>query len=233
MNNLLFVTVGTSAIHNELLGTLDGRDNQALRDAALRYLDDPDKPTEDMGRYGSLFGDLCHANLEFWRNDFETVRKWIQERRYFRATSAELLSTYILRRESKLEFKRVVLLASDTPDGLMAARINQSVMHSSEFQEKVQWSLTSVDCKTVPGLDKGLGSWFEEIPKVVAEAGRDQERYRVNITGGYKGIALAFGYLAREESKPPYSLYYLHESLSEPMFINASGPLKGPAKSKF
>lgn len=218
-HNLLFVTVGTSAITNELLGTLNGKDNSALREAVQDYESDATKLNGQMGRYGGLFSDLVRANREFWQTDPGVLKRWIAEKRFFRATSAELLSTYLLCKKREFFGEHLVLLASDTPEGWLAARVNQSVFHSIEYQERLGFRpLARIE--TVAGLDKEPAAWFDEIGQVITNEGRGQAFYRVNLTGGYKSVALALGYhAARNPGNPKYHLYYLHESLNVPLFL--------------
>lgn len=227
MLDVLFVTVGTSAIQNDLLGALDGKNNQVLLQDVQRYLNDRAKPEEGVGRYGGLLRDLERAHLDFWGHDKATIDRWIDGGRYYRATSAELLSTYILRRTKEINFRSAVLLYSQTPEGYLAAVVNQSIMHSLSFKEKMGWHfLENVIKEPIPGLDKGRDKWFNHLPEIIQKFGTGEKRYRVNITGGYKGLAFAFGWLAQKAAKEqttPYHLYYLHESLQIPMFFNERG----------
>jgi putative CRISPR-associated protein (TIGR02619 family) len=200
---LLFVTVGTSAIANEALGTTPlkaaGRlvDNRALRSDTQKYLD---AANQDPLHWQDLIGRIKHAHKLFWSKDDDY--KWNLDN--IRQTSAELASTYMLLKsraeEQKENFEEMILISSDTEPGKLAARINQEVMTDS-------WKLPNVQVRTMPGLEKTFVDSFTAVEQFVANVGHQDEAV-FNITGGYKGLIPAIAKTCLDRSWP---MFYRHE----------------------
>jgi len=220
----LFVTVGTSAIHNNRIGLAGPRTNEALLQAVAEFDADATKVKWEKGPYWRLFDQLFEAHIQAWRNppDFFLDRSDVLSQRNYRTTSAELLSTYLMARTVPhlRDTSRVVLLASDTPAGIFAAELNRVVMQSDEYRARMGWANYQVRLEVVTDLDGKVTNSFREVRSLIAscakEAGGGQ--VRINVTGGFKGFVATLGILAGKEN---YNLYYMHESLLQPFFIDS------------
>ena len=217
--SVLFVTVGTSALTNERIGLVDQRDNSALVKAVRDYREDQTKRKGEIGPYQHLFMELLEAHAAAWRksNDFFLRKDGLPNSRNYRATSAELLSTFLLARLATQipPIEKLVLFASDTAEGMFAAELNRQVFQTPQYWEKVGVRDYQVYVERVDGLDDRIGS-----PGHVVQALIDKHcatgKVRINVTGGYKGFAALLGYLA---AKRQYHLFYLHEALLRPAFL--------------
>lgn len=214
--NVLFVTIGTSAIENPNIGKApDERDNTALRADVKRYLEDPRK---EGPRWQKLRRDLASAHLRYWSgmNDSYTMSRF-----NFSKSCAELTSTFCLIRELDFEIDRIVLLPTDTAEGRFACDVVWEVMKSRDYAIGVETDQIVVE--PIPGLDIKDGT-INELKSVVAKHTKSvKDRRVVNVTGGFKGTALLFGRLAADVN---YHFYYQHGSQASPVWMR---DLKAPS----
>jgi putative CRISPR-associated protein (TIGR02619 family) len=199
--NILFVTVGTTALYNPDVGRApDGtRDNRALRADVERYRNVSDKRPE---RWADLKTRLVEAHRQYWT--VANANYWKDQKR-FRETSAELTSSHFLIASLNLKFEKTVLLVSDTDDGRMAGDINRRVM-----EESLGWRGVSI--QDVRTLDKDFVDPAPALRAALAESRLAKEdRVAFNMTGGFKGTVITLALLAAEEN---WEIYYQHESLA-------------------
>ncbi|MBZ5506045.1 MAG: hypothetical protein LAO78_11210 [Acidobacteriia bacterium] len=199
--NTLFITVGTSALKNDVGRAPDDRDNGALKAEIQRYFAAPQK---DEQRWGRLRSDLIDAHTRYWHAD----SLFTNDPRNFLYTSAELTSTVFLVRSLQAKEpanvpKRSVLLSSDTPEGWLAAGINEFVLREL-FPE------IPVERRKVSGLDVRFSNTQAALKTVFDEYGiQDRDHVIINITGGFKGTIPFLSYFARAHA---WELYFQHES---------------------
>lgn len=216
--SFLFATVGTSSLKNALVGTVGGRDNAALRTEVGEYLGDHEKAPE---KWAALRDRLIAAHELYW----DMAREYVTNPANYHQTSAELISTYqmftlLADRHPGRTIRRIVLLASATAEGRFAAEVVLGVMRSAKYGIPV--SKDQIGIHPIPGLDRQLVDLSEVLPAMVREYRPDPSHGLVhfNVTGGFKGTAVVIGMLAAEHG---YALFYQHESLHIPIFINPRG----------
>ena len=216
--SFLFATVGTSSLKNALVGTVGGRDNSVLRKEAGNYLRDPEKSPE---RWTALRDHLIEAHEAYW----DMPQEYAANPANYYQTSAELISTFqmfalLAARHPGRTIRRIVLLASATPEGRFAAEVVLGVMQSPKYH--IPLSKDHIGIHPIPGLDKQFVDLSEVVPAMVREYRPDPSQGLVhfNVTGGFKGTAVVIGMLAAEHG---YALFYQHESLHIPIFINPKG----------
>jgi hypothetical protein len=215
----LFVTVGTSALTNDRVGIVPPKtSNETLRGQIDEYLADSTKVKGHPDSYKNLMEALYDAHHKLWSQPANFLSgKGPASRRIHRATSAELWSTYkIALARPDLKLDGIVLLASDTTEGNFAARLNQSVMKSPEYQAKLNWGRLPVALETVEGLDAEVNNPQVALKTLIDHHHKSKKKVRLNITGGYKGLAAHIGELTFTNH---YNYFYLHESLLEPFFV--------------
>lgn len=210
--NILFVTVGTTAIENGGIGKPpDGRDNTALQADMQRYKDDR---TKDAGRWRKLQQDLVAAHLKYW----EMPKEYTTEKLNFQQSSAELTSTSCLARDLGAEFvmDKIVLLPTDTPAGRMACSVVLEVMKSSQYGMPV--ARERIVEQPIPGLEKDISKLAEGLRNAIGEQSTSgADRRFVNVTGGFKGTSLMLGRLSKMEF---LRIYYQHETLESPVYMH-------------
>ena len=228
MNQPFFVTVGTTALTNEGIGSADGSPNSILQDRVNSFLGDPVKPALGYGAHRRLAEELIRSHVIAWQTPGR-----FEDRKRYRTTSAELLSTYLATRAPGFELDGIVLLCSETEEGRFAAEINRDVMRTSEYRRALRPDLDflEVQVAVIYGLDANTADFTEvtrETVKAWLPAAKDV-KVRVNITGGYKSLAATFGIVAVLDSR--YRLFYMHESTEVLMCINPENRTGGPAKT--
>jgi putative CRISPR-associated protein (TIGR02619 family) len=206
--NIIFVTVGLTAIENPDIGRApDGRSNATLGASVKQYKLDPIK---EEARYVPLREDLCDAHKAFWEqcDDYRLSPLNCYQ------TSAELLSTWLFLRRQHIDPQTIVLLASDTNDSQFAMEIT-----------RIQFVRLYPNATVVGAVIRDLDSELRVSP----EAGRpiirkykrraDDDAY-LNITGGFKGTVALLTILAREFS---LRTFYQHEKLGRPVLVDIDG----------
>ncbi|MBI3795796.1 MAG: hypothetical protein HY268_02365 [Deltaproteobacteria bacterium] len=177
-----------------------------------------DKSWKGEKRYEDLMGSEDGMNrgllADFKIEDVENGSGWkarssIPSNRY----SAEVSSLYALMTDKKLEPEecRIVLLATDSPEGVFAARLNKRVIaqrlfgcapenvldwHSEADNDRLGRMLSQIPILKVDGLQVGDALTFERRGNLsLQRAIYSQESYLgpedlkiVNVTGGFKGV---------------------------------------------
>jgi hypothetical protein len=211
--NIVFATVGTSALSNKNIGIdWSGKPDGRLVGAIKSYQGDPFKDPDD-----DNWKDLQKNLVKFHRSVFQSGRPWGKE--HHTRTSAELSSTiYLLQHEGIGTVAEVVYLASQSEESKLAARVNAEVLASLRPNLKVTHGF-------VPGLE----AHFIEIRKVLGEMVSRLNPHNLqvifNITGGFKGAIPSITDLAREKG---WTLFYQHESHESGMAFQYPGPTPGP-----
>jgi putative CRISPR-associated protein (TIGR02619 family) len=199
--NILFITVGTSALTNDVGRAPDDRDNGALKTEIQRYFAAPQK---DEQRWSRLRSDLIDAHSRYWQAD----ARYTNDPRHFLYTSAELTSTVFLVRSLQAKEpanapERLVLLSSDTPEGWLAAGVNESVLREL-------FSKLTVERRKVSGLDVRFRDTQTALNTVFDEYRlQANDHVIINITGGFKGTIPFLTHFARTHA---WELYFQHES---------------------
>jgi putative CRISPR-associated protein (TIGR02619 family) len=229
MKNLLFVTVGTSAL-----------------DAAGRMRDDLAKGSDcavDRARLGEL--ETLAASVRDYKNDRTASQSekgerifapllalhrafWVRERplanpKMSRETSAELFTTAALLDELNggvppLAMDRIVLLIPGTPEGKLAGRIVQEIMELPEYQDRR--GQPRVTRHETPDISQkgAIESLPDEILKTVAlHRGPENNRVFFNATAGFGVTGILIGMLAARHG---YRVYYQQERMDKPFFIS-------------
>jgi CRISPR/Cas system-associated protein Csm6 len=213
MSELLFVTVGTTAIGNPRIG------DAHLRDIAQQYMKAPD---ETFAMLHELERKLVAAHSELWK-DLKNLDLPPDD---FDRTSAELTSTMLLLRQFP-SVTTVVFLGSATDEGRLATGINAAVLREI-------WSRAAVSAQTIPGLEKAFTKVTPAVEKILNDySAAAAARVSFNITGGFKGVVPSITFLAMQH--PGWSIYYQYQGLSvvaEVMFSGAGGPIPAIRESK-
>lgn len=196
--NILFITVGMSALENNHVGRAsDDRDNASLKAEVRRYFNDPYQHEKHWMR---LREDLIQAHLRYWN----AGAAYQNDTLHFEYTSAELTSTIFLLRglESQSLPERLVLLCSDTNKGKFAAHINAEALHHLHPE-------IPVEAKHVPHLDVEFKDTRVELRRIFDEVYRLRkgDQVTINITGGYKGTIPFLTWFA---IKNDWKLYFQH-----------------------
>ena len=192
MSELLFVTVGTTAIRNEKIGDGD------LTDIARQYLSKPKREKAAFARIHNLERKLVWAHANFWK-EMEEGSPTSDD---FDRTSAELTSTRALLRQFP-SLTTVVFLGSNTEEGELATNINHAVLEQT-------WNRGHVLKKIIPGLEKSFTRVTPAL-KQILEHYQAHEAHRVsfNVTGGFKGVIPSVTYLATLH--PGWAIYYQYQ----------------------
>jgi len=211
---VLFVTVGTTALSATNLGAhVEG--GADLREEAAAFLNGTE-PAPD------FFQRVLAAHQAFWRSGLS-----VRENRF--DTSAEMASSwYGLRVQAGEKLispqgdriflfepgrDRIVLLASDTPQGKFCARVNESLMREFVFSRPCT-DVESTCVEVIKGLEAREHGFACQIVDSIEEiwsrhAGASETI--VNITGGFKGTVPALTW--RCERTENCSMFYTHDSM--------------------
>lgn len=230
---VLVVTVGTSALTARRLGDpISGSVDESQAAAELRrsiqdYLG-------NLQAGGAAETDLFEEILNAHRSLWESIR-FAPSRLVSSAppigdridtTSAEMTSTYFLRLTGAVPDGflgrnwRVVLLASSTPEGQLAARLNARLIHDYLLRPRCECTSTNkaacnkgrVVVVTVQGLDeRGFTGSVSQNLLDALDASR-AEQVICNITGGFKGTIPIVTVWA---SRHAFPLFYQHERAKE------------------
>jgi len=189
---LLFVTVGTTAIGNPNIG------DSILTGLSSTYLKKPGREKKAYAEQQDLKSKLVAAHVAFWKG-FEGRYPSVDD---FDGTSAELTSTMALVQHHP-SINRIVLLSSDTPEGELATEINDGVLPQI-------WKRGEVVEKTVPRLESGFTTITPELEKILVEyAAGSAECVHFNVTGGFKGVIPSITYLAMQH--PGWRIHYQYQ----------------------
>jgi putative CRISPR-associated protein (TIGR02619 family) len=218
MRNLLFVTVGTSALDApRRIRSSDLSRKGELEDLARKvkgFRDDkgPDKTAD------GLLSPLLELHRGFWAR---TEIPW-EDKEQIRETSAELLTTAVLLRnlahDAELVVHKIILLVPDNPEAKLAGEIVKAVMESREYRAHCQ--APPVVTRTLPDIDEKEA--MQALPSALLSAvseNRDAETDRIifNATAGYGAMLILIGMLALRYG---FRVYYQHEKMKSPMFIS-------------
>ena len=223
MNAIVFATVGTSALTNRKIGDVVGKEHGgSLRNAASDYLDAEVGRRAHLARLSNLQQDLVESHAAYCRQEFRICL----DPKQFSGSAAELTSmpgllAAIEERGERLV--RVVLIASGTPEGQLAAEVIRSVLMQPEC---FQLAPATVEVERVIGLDETFRDQYARLQEVVSrqiEQAGAPERVYLNLTGGFKGTVPFLTMIAREQG---YALYYQHErqSVSEVVELSPGAP---------
>lgn len=235
---MLFVTVGMSALKAENLGDFDDRDGSELRIICQECARTGEDLTKD------LFRDVVKAHADVWeRGSLKAHSKYV---------SAEMISSYWMLwvqgrgwgDEASITLEpwggprdRIVLLASETPEGLFCARVNAQLMHQflihdpSRSDTSIFATCSGCDCGTdfwtredcsrgqvvirqVKGLEAKSGGFnvAAELAGIWGTETKGATEIVVNFTGGFKGTIPALTWLCGKEESPAW-MFYAHETM--------------------
>jgi putative CRISPR-associated protein (TIGR02619 family) len=213
--------VGTSALTNKDIGRApNNRDNRALSKDVDAFLVAPNQTAPMWTR---LRRRLEEAHEDFWTSSTQSLS--LNE---IYQTSAELTSTQALQQVLAKEFQlnlaelrkrlRVVLLASDTDEGELAAHINRTVMQNV-------WKLPLVATVRVVGLSKvsAANPHGELTTLLKTHFDKNPDATTVfNITGGFKGAVVQVVLTAA--GKQNAYVFYQHESTNAQVVLQSLSP---------
>jgi putative CRISPR-associated protein (TIGR02619 family) len=209
---LLFVTCGTSALTN-LVGENDSPEATALGAAISKYLSPACRDKESYATRHFLLERVVAAHTATLR-----CPHWANDPLFNRRTPAELISTFSLAKdlseeEEKESAAELVLIASDTPEGELAASVNSLLLAKEPLSDLVPKPIT----KKISGWDNRFVNITPKLDLIVTETKQLLEtRLRksffvyFNITGGFKGAIPSITALAMMQG---WHLYYQHETL--------------------
>ena len=217
--NIVFVTVGTSAIANEAIWESDSALARcAPRDIRqfLDRLEDGEAPPPELEDL------LFQAHRKFWeRNDNDRLNP---KNRLL--TSAEAISTYSARVSGLFSLTagedKVVLLLSNTELGKVCGRLNEKLFCDYMFYP-VPGKAVNVTTKTIEALSPtGLNERaatvypiYPEISRIISELldGNDAGAF-FNITGSYKGLIPPITRIcSKHQYRDRSTMLYMHESM--------------------
>ncbi len=233
MNAIIFATTGTSALTNQEIGDVVVREKVAvvvrekgaqLRSDVRTYLR-PAAPEVHERRAAELDLErrLAEAHEAYFQQSFSVCL----EPRNYPMSAAELTSMPALLeairgRGEKLE--RLVLLASDTPEGKLAARVVQRVLSTPAcFQLDA-----TVEVAEISGLNATFENQLERLGGAIDEHKSHvapPRRVYINLTGGFKGTVPFLTQLAWTHG---YALYYQHEVQSRSEIVELPGVQVAP-----
>jgi putative CRISPR-associated protein (TIGR02619 family) len=221
MKRVLFVTVGTTAITAQDLWRNIPHDVNLKRDIA-RFDGASDAAKEQIST--PLKPRLIDAHRAFWQRMHAAAPR----PEHYYSTSAELVTTLGLlgSREDAVAdlFRRnkcddtLVLLASNTPEGELAAWVNAEVLHNRLFGDVCACAGVVRNCsrlvvEVVRGMELATG--FGTLLNGLFEKVRTHEGAQAafNITGGYKGVIPYITWLASGMFAGA-PMYYQHEKMT-------------------
>ncbi len=249
--NPLFVTVGTSALNNELIGTVGDVDNSRLREDVRKYREDRSRvgeykrkrdraggpgglgrETGETGRWQPLFDRLLAEHRRYWAAAEEA--DYVDNEIHFKESAAEAVSTLAMGRALERHGQDpgiggVVLLASDSCEGFFCGKLLRAILADDGFRRHMKWieNPPPVSLHVVPDLDAGRTNVIGQMREAIERNRKAVDPFRINMTGGYKGTAAALGYLAGQAPER-YHLFYLHESEEQAEFwISEEGEASG------
>ena len=221
VQQVLFISVGTTAIRPELSDQQLGRDigtfkKQAYGRAAVEL---------HALNVGAMFARVVEAHSEILRLGPEDVE-------LASLVSAEMTSTWFVASQQQSGFGgaldpkriRIVLLASDTAVGLFCAHVNASLLHQflvrpackcgARFDDFTNGpACPAVRVRVVPGMEaRRLETIYPHLEKVCQKEAEGCGRIMFNITGGYKGAVPAITWLAGGRFGTRAELFYQHET---------------------
>ena len=220
MNAIIFATVGTSALTNQKIGDVVVRDKTAvvvresgaqLRSDVRTYLEAAPQVRVRRAAELDLEQRLTEAHVAYFRQKFSACL----DPKNYPMSAAELTSMPALLEAIKGRgetLQLLVLLASDTPAGKLAARVVQHVLTTPAC---FQLAPATVELKPVPGLNETFQNQFERLSSALDEqVGHvaPPRRVYINLTGGFKGTVPFLTQLAWNRG---YALYYQHEAQSK------------------
>jgi putative CRISPR-associated protein (TIGR02619 family) len=220
MRNLLFVTVGVSALDapRRILDLDPSRrtDLAPLAQSVREFRED--RSAAKAGTGNGLFDPLRALQLEFWR---QAGIPWDDAKRG-RQTSAELLTTAVLLRQlsqdTNLTAERIILLIPETTEAKLAGRIVKAVMESPEYRSHCP--APEIRARPIPGIadEETMRRLPDELLCAVEENRRSEgDRIIFNATAGYGATLILIGMLALRYG---FRIYYQHETMKSPMFIS-------------
>jgi putative CRISPR-associated protein (TIGR02619 family) len=219
MRNLLFVTVGTSALDapRRILTSEPSRKAE-VEDLARRVREFKGGKGSDKDAADPLFSPLLELQLGFWARP---EISW-EDTEQIRETSAELLTTAVLLRklahDADLLVHKIILLIPDNPEAKLAGEVVKAVMESREYKAHSQ--APQVVTRTLPDIKEKEA--MQALPSALLSAvseNRDLETDRImfNATAGYGAMLILIGMLALRYG---FRVYYQHEKMPSPMFIS-------------
>jgi len=212
MSHVLIVTVGTTALWaTELVNNLPGSDGRYKLASALdayRAAED-DETRAYFANRDQLRPNLLEAHAEFWKKKPELFRKCHK-------TSAEMMSCKLVLSKLKFLPDRVLLLASHTHEGQMAAEINEELMHCYLFKPPASISCERVDDLNTTNDD--FSGLFGTLAQILSRYDKKSDNLVFNVTGGFKGLIPPLTWLA-EHQFPGAPLFYLHEEMTSAVSI--------------
>jgi putative CRISPR-associated protein (TIGR02619 family) len=220
MSKVLFITVGTTALTASDLGKV--KNHEPLRRKAKHFLENSDQRKREQ-MTDEFRDELVKAHslhppgIEYLRHPYRT--------------SAEMTSTYWLLQDDEPDLPgpfhhdggdRLVLLASDTPEGELCAKVNAVLMSKLFFGCRCsQAECAAVKTHTIKGLEASQMAGPIKIRKKIAEIMHpyaEASRY-FNITGGFKGAVPAIADLCATEFNP-CPIFYQHETSASSVRID-------------
>jgi putative CRISPR-associated protein (TIGR02619 family) len=217
MSKALFVTVGTSVLSSPCLergrGHLDTRAREFLRH---------DLPTKQRLATDGFVRELIEAHA--------LCRPEKDYARLPRPTSAEMTSTHLLF-QPETDFPgpflhdkehKIILLASDTLEGILCARVNAALMRKLFFACTCSpETCVSVEVRVVKGLEAEQKDGPTHTRDNIAEIMRPHAQFNrfFNITGGFKGAIPAISTLCATDFVP-CPMFYQHESVNSAVRID-------------
>lgn len=191
MPNALLVTVGTSSIYNEGIGEVGGRNAGSLHSEVDLYRRDPHK---NPGRWSTLRDDLVAEHIRYWQQN----EAYTKNPEHFLQSAAELTSTYIwlTRPKEPVPIDRIILLATQTPDGIFAGAVVLGAMESEKYSIPVD--KRNILVKPFLNL-QSLKRTAPRICEIVEDNALGNNIY-LNLTGGYKSVAILAAQNARLHS---------------------------------
>src|SRR5258708_38866688 len=149
MKNLLFVTVGISGINEKMIEAED-EGNADLRTSLTKLR----KSSVD-AEFDAAVAPLCQWHRSRWR-----MAKSLDDECLGRHTSSELLVTakildqlYAL--SPAIDIGKIILLASNTPAGQLAAQVDREVMLSEDYAPVRPKPKFAVDIERIPAPSSG------------------------------------------------------------------------------
>lgn len=215
--NIVFVTVGTSAVSNEELWEADSglrpiipRDIHGFMNG-LEEGEDPPRGFENL---------LLSAHNAFWNKN----NNYRCNRAHRLKTSAEAISTYSARVSQLFELKagrdKVVLLLSNTTLGQLCGRINKHLIEKYVFAtpaENEDVTTETIKLSSPEGFRTVAQDGHPIYPQILRVIekhldGNNAEAF-FNITGSYKGLIPAITHICTTRYSNRSTILYLHETM--------------------
>ena len=220
MSHVLVVTVGTSALTaKDLKDNLPPYEGKRLGEDIQGYLDAEAEEKAFIAIRDNLQSRVLNAHRVFWATKPRSFRRCYR-------SSAEMMSCKVLLAKLDSPVDRVLLLASHTHEGELAAEINKLLLREYLFAPQLDPSISCERVDELKTVREDFGTLFETLTTILSRYSRARDKLVFNFTGGFKGLIPALTWIA-EHRFPGAPMFYVHADMTAAAIIHFPEPPAG------